>query len=258
MLASLTINNSVLYSYNVKSKMFLSVVCSIVAIFLTTLEPLLLMFCFSFCYALLMKRYRVLVVSYFFMLLMMFISLGCVHLVGIYVPAMKESAQLSKLALPFLRGACVMNVVIPLTLTIRMQNLLTTLQTLHLPFIIYLPGAVMIRFVPTFINDVKQVFEAMKIRGFEFTLKNIFSHPLLLIRLSFTPLVFMSLRSSEDLGIASELKGIGMRNHCNFKNQSLHTKDYYLMLLSLFICIFSLYLEHVSGGNFISMKGGHP
>lgn len=177
MLASLTVNNSVLYKYNVKSKMLLSVILSICALFMTKFEPLFLMFVVTLGYALLMQRYRILFVSYMFMTVVMIISMTCVNVIAIYLPMVKDSADFTKLAVPFMRGACVMNVVMPLTLTIRMQNLLTTLQNLHLPFMIYLPGAVMIRFVPTFINDIKQVFEAMKIRGFEFSLKNILKHP---------------------------------------------------------------------------------
>ena len=38
---------------------------------------------------------------------------------------------------------------------------------------------------------------------------NAFRHPVLLIRLVFTPLLFRSLKTSEELGIAAELKGLG-------------------------------------------------
>lgn len=237
--------------------MLLSVILSICALFMTKFEPLFLMFVVTLGYALLMQRYRILFVSYMFMTVVMIISMTCVNVIAIYLPMVKDSADFTKLAVPSMRGACVMNVVMPLTLTIRMQNLLTTLQNLHLPFMIYLPGAVMIRFVPTFINDIKQVFEAMKIRGFEFSLKNILKHPFLLIRLSFSPLVFMSLRSSEDLGIACELKGIGQNKHCNMKNQCLHRRDYSLIALAVIVCAASLYLEYACGGSFIN-KAGHP
>ncbi|MGN0901848.1 MAG: energy-coupling factor transporter transmembrane component T family protein, partial [Succinivibrio sp.] len=150
-----------------------------------------------------------------------------------------------------------MNAVLPLTLTIRVQHLLTTLSNMHLPFIIYLPGAVMIRFVPSFIKDIKQIFESMKIRGFEFTVKNIFFHPILLIRMSFSPLVFMALRSSEDLGIACELKGIGNHSQVNMKKQSLHTKDYALMATVLVICFLCVFIQFTQTGELVKMAG-HP
>lgn len=67
----------------------------------------------------------------------------------------------------------------------------------------------------------------------------------------------MSLRSSEDLGIACELKGIGQNKHCNMKNQFLHRRDYSLIALAVIVCAASLYLEYVCGGSFIN-KAGHP
>lgn len=257
MLVSLTVRNSYLHSFNVKSKMFLSIACSITALTLSSFYPLCLLFVLTISYAMLMKRYRVLMVSYFFMALVMVISYMCIGVIALYIPQVKESAQLSLMSVPFLRGACVMNAVLPLTLTIRVQDLLTTLSNMHLPFIIYLPGAVMIRFVPAFIKDIKQIFEAMKIRGFEFTLKNILFHPVLLIRMSFSPLVFMSLRSSEDLGIACELKGIGNNSQVNMKKQSLHTKDYALMSIALIVCIVCICMQYKITGSLIKMAG-HP
>lgn len=64
----------------------------------------------------------------------------------------------------------------------------------------------------------------------------------------------MSLRSSEDLGIACELKGIGQNKHCNMK---MHRRDYSLIALAVIVCAASLYLEYVCGGSFIN-KAGHP
>ncbi len=133
MLASLTVNNSVLYKYNVKSKMLLSVICSICALFMTKFEPLLLMFVVTLSYSLLMQRYRILFVSYMFMTVVMLISMTCVNIIAIYLPMVKDSADFTKLAVPFMRGACVMTVVLPLTLTLTKQNLFTPLHTQQLP-----------------------------------------------------------------------------------------------------------------------------
>ena len=249
-------NLSPLHKFDVKSKMIFAVLCSIVALFLTQFIPLIILFTVTFIYALNMRRYKVLTVSYLFFVGVMLLSVFCVSLLVNFFPQFKDSASIDKLAMPFLRGASVMNVVMPMALTIRVQSLLTTLQNMHLPFVIYLPGAVMIRFVPSFINDIKQVFEAMKIRGFEVSLKNIVRHPLLLIRLTFTPLVFMSLRTSEDLGVAAELKGIGVGTLCTYKRIELKRRDYCLIALGFILCITCLVLEYVTGGTFYGSMHG--
>ncbi|MEA1868535.1 MAG: hypothetical protein U9N19_10635 [Thermodesulfobacteriota bacterium] len=43
----------------------------------------------------------------------------------------------------------------------------TALKSLRLPLFLYLPAVVMIRFIPSFINDIKQVTEVLKIRGYK-------------------------------------------------------------------------------------------
>lgn len=66
----------------------------------------------------------------------------------------------------------------------------------------------MLRFIPTFLNDIKQVGETLKIRGYRMTMGGVLRHPVMMLRLLFTPLLFRSLRTSEELGVAAELKGL--------------------------------------------------
>ena len=247
---------SILHRFDVKSKMVFALLCSLVALFLTRPLPLLTLFVVTLIYALCMRRYKVLLVSYLFFIGVMLLSVFCVSLLVSFYPQFKDSARIDSLAMPFLRGASVMNAVMPMALTIRVQSLLTTLQNLHLPFVIYLPGAVMIRFVPSFIHDIKQVFEAMKIRGFEVNVKNVLTHPVLLTRLCFTPLVFMSLRTSEDLGVAAELKGIGSGNLCTYKRMRLKKRDIALIVFSVILIGTCLVFEYISGGSFYGSMHG--
>ena len=67
----------------------------------------------------------------------------------------------------------------------------------------------MIRFIPTFYNDLKQINEALRIRGYRVSWKQFLLHPALSMRFVTTPLLYRSLKSSEELGIAAELKGLG-------------------------------------------------
>lgn len=242
--------DSLLHSLDVRSKMLLAVCASLTALFLTQPLPLLTLFAVTLIYALHMRRLKVLCTAYLFFVGVMLLSLGCVSLLVHFFPKFKDSMDISTLLLPFLRGSAVMNVVMPMALTIRVQTMLTALKNLHLPFVIYLPGTVMIRFVPAFIADVKQVYEAMKIRGFEPGVGSVLRHPRLVLRLAFTPLVFMSLRTSEDLGVAAELKGIGCGKLRPFHQVQLKKRDYCLMAGSVLLCALCLYLEWYSGGSF--------
>ena len=242
---------SYLHQFDVRSKLFVSISCALTALFLSSLYSLCFLACCTLIYALLMNRVKVLMVSYLFMFLMMFISLSCVKgLILLYPSLDAQSMSSDKVVIPILRGIAAMNAVIPLALTIKIHKLLTALQSFHLPFVIYLPCAIMVRFIPAFINDIKQVFESLKIKGFKLSIKNIVLHPRLFLRLTFVPLVFLTLRTSDDLAIASELKGIGLRQNTCYKQNKFFCKDYTLICVFALLCILSLYLEKVTGGNF--------
>ena len=144
---------------------------------------------------------------------------------------------------------------LPLALTSRIQALLTALKSLRLPFCIYIPGAVMIRFIPTFMNDIRQVAETLKIRGYRLGFGEMFRHPLMMLRLMFTPLLFRSLRTSEELGIAAELKGLEAGGRfVPFRGGAWTRRDTALVLLSVACALLALYCHAVWGGESMGMR----
>ncbi len=197
-----------LYAADTRAKMLVSLLASVATVALSGVEPQGVLFGMSLVYALGLRRFRLLMVGYAALAAMLLVAMGCAFGLSLLLPSMPPFAA-SELAVPFLRMATMLNVILPLAFSCRVQGLLTALKSLRLPFCLYLPAAVMIRFIPTFVNDVRQVAETLKIRGWRMTPWNAFRHPLLMIRLLFTPLLFRSLKTSEELGIAAELKGLG-------------------------------------------------
>lgn len=210
MLASFAIEGAGggLYAADTRAKMLVSLLASVATVALSGVEPQMVLFGMSLVYALSLRRFRLLVIGYAALAAMLLVAMGCAFGLSLLLPSMPPFAA-SELAVPFLRMATMLNVIMPLAFSCRVQGLLTALKSLRLPFCLYLPAAVMIRFIPTFVNDVRQVAETLKIRGWRMTPWNAFRHPLLMIRLLFTPLLFRSLKTSEELGIAAELKGLG-------------------------------------------------
>lgn len=189
-----------------RARMAVSLLASVMTIVISSFEGQAVLFAASLCYVLSIRRYGAVLIAYAVMALMMALATLCTYGLSRLNPAMPFT--FAAIAVPFMRGLVMMNVVLPLALTCRIQELLTALKGLKLPFCIYIPAAVMIRFIPTFMNDVKQVAETLKIRGYELSFGQFCLHPLLMLRLMFTPLLFRSLRTSEELGMAAELKGL--------------------------------------------------
>ncbi|MDY0362618.1 MAG: energy-coupling factor transporter transmembrane component T [Desulforegulaceae bacterium] len=139
---------------------------------------------------------------------MWLLSIGIMRLMHAAVPMVPVTEPL-KMLVPFLRTLVMVNVILALALSSRVQTLLTALKSFRLPVWLYLPSAVMIRFIPSFIKDVRQIHDTMLIRGYSLNPVFILRHPLIGVRLMAAPLIFRALRSSDELGIAAELKGVG-------------------------------------------------
>ena len=187
-----------LHAADTRAKMFVSLLASVATVALSGVEPQMVLFGMSLVYALGMRQFRILLIGYAVLVGMSLLAMGCAFGMSLLIPSMPAFSAVS-LVVPFLRMATMLNVILPLAFSCRVQSLLTALKSLHLPFCLYLPAAVMIRFIPTFLHDAKQVSETLRIRGWRMTPWNAFRHPVLLIRLVFTPLLFRSLKTSEEL-----------------------------------------------------------
>lgn len=197
-----------LAALDARTKVTVSLLASVMTIILNSPEAQGVLFVTSACYAASMRRPLLLLAAYGIVTAMLLMALGCASLVGMAVPAMR-SVTAGSMLVPFLRLMVMVNVILPLAFSTRIQSLLTSLKALHLPFCIYIPMAVMIRFIPTFTADIRQIAEALRLRGFNLSLKQFILHPVLSWRFVSVPLLFRSLKTSEDLGIAAELKGLG-------------------------------------------------
>ena len=134
-------------------------------------------------------------------------AMACVQIMVVFWPELGK-AGLSTFINPFLRVLILVNTVLALAVFSRIQDIMASLKSFGLPFFIYLPAAVMVRFIPEFINDVKLIRESMQIKGFRPGLRFVTLHPFLVIRLLVVPLTIRALRSADTLSVAAELKGM--------------------------------------------------
>ncbi len=247
--------DGILQRLDARSKLAALLLISITTLLLSGPLPLTLLCALTFIFAALLRRPRVLLIAWAFLGLMFLTALTCVQLLIWAAPGMAGDFTFTRLGVPFLRAAAMLNVLIPVALTMNAQKLLGTLKALHLPLAVYLPCAVMIRFIPAFINDVRQIIESMQIRGFELTAANCLRHPVTACRMAFIPLIFLNLRTAEDLGIACELKRIGHGRLTPVSVSRLQGRDYTLMAVFTLVCALCLALEAATG---TLLHGVHP
>ncbi len=250
--SSLKSSSTLLENTNTLAKIGISFLASIITIILSSPESLGFLFLASFCYAFFVPKLKYIFYAYIFASIMYAIANFFGYLMSLITPI---PFNFSALMVPFLRLLIMLNVIMPLAFSTKIQNILTALKSLHLPFIIYLPAAVMIRFIPTFLNDIKQVSETLKIRGYKLSVGETMRHPLTMVRFLFTPLMFRSLKTSEELGIAGELKGMTAKTvMTRYKVEKWNKNDSILLIVTALAVAISILIEIYLG---TEMTGGH-
>lgn len=238
---------SLVYSLDVRTKVAICLSMSFAVVFLTYPFALAFLGIMTLFYVLNLGRYKAIIVCYTAIALMWLIAIGIMRLMHAAIPMIPVTEPL-KMMVPFMRTLIMINTVLALALSSRVQALLTALKSLKLPIWLYIPSAVMIRFIPSFIKDVRQIHETMRIRGYSLNPFFILRHPLTAVRLMAAPLIFRALRSSDDLGVAAELKGVGYGASMNSFRPSFFKKTDALMLLLAFAVL--------TGACFIQIKFG--
>ena len=234
-----------LHAADTRAKMFVSLLASVATVALSGVEPQMVLFGMSLVYALGMRQFRILLIGYAVLVGMSLLAMGCAFGMSLLIPSMPAFSAVS-LVVPFLRMATMLNVILPLAFSCRVQSLLTAQKSLRLPFCLYLPAAVMIRFIPTFLHDAKQVSETLRIRGWRMTPWNAFRHPALLFR---------SLKTSEELGIAAELKGLGYGEGMRpYRKLVWKASDTWLLVAACLVAAAAVLCQHAVG--WAPLEGG--
>ena len=245
--------DTILKHLDTRTKLTLVLATAVLTVAASGAVAQLLLFVVSFIYVLMLRRPGLVGVLYALMVVMMGLAALCAAGLGQVIPGI-AGLSFKALAIPFLRGLSMMNVVIVLAMTTRVEDLLLTLERMRLPFYIFLPTAVMLRFIPTFTQDVKQVWETLKIRGWPVGPAMLTVRPMLSARLAMAPILFRALKSSETLGVAAELKGLGtsertMRND----GKTLTSLDARVLAILVFtiigVVIGEVYFPHVLMGD---------
>ncbi|MDR2368118.1 MAG: energy-coupling factor transporter transmembrane protein EcfT [Deltaproteobacteria bacterium] len=233
-----------------ETRLLMTVAASVSSLAISEPQALALLLSFSALYAVIEIKPKTLLIAYLFMGVMCAVALFCVWAMGFVFPIMRNS-PMSMAISPFLRLGVTMNAILPLALNSRLTDLATALGRLRLPGIVRLPLMVTIRFIPTILNDLVQLREAVGIRfrgrkGFLFWLRR----PLTWWRVFFQPLIVRLIRSADELAMAAELKGLEPGTDFGRAPRPFSARDRATMLLAALAVALSGLTQIVVGSAF--------
>lgn len=123
----------------------------------------------------------------------------------------------------------------------KISKLIAALQDIHFPRGITIALAIAIRFFPTLKEEGRIVINSMKMRGLNFNLKSIVTHPILVIENILVPIMIRMTIIADELTVSSITRGIdSSRKRTSYFKNRFKIRDGLLILLFITMAIMAI------------------
>lgn len=134
--------------------------------------------------------------------------------------------------------------------TTKVSEFISSMQKSNIPRYIIIPISVVFRYIPSVVEEIKSITNAMKMRGFGLTVKSL-KNPLKLIEFYMVPILISAVKTADELSAASLTRGLSNpepRTH--LIEVRLNKLDY--TLLAITFIGFGIYVYNFLGGVLIA------
>lgn len=129
----------------------------------------------------------------------------------------------------------------------KVSEFISAMEKSNVPKDIIIPLSVVFRYIPSIIEEIKSITNAMKMRGFGLTVKS-FKNPLKLIEFYMVPILISAVKTSDDLSAASLTRGLSNpKKRTHLVDTEFSKLDYSLLLIS--VIGFLIYVFYFIGGH---------
>lgn len=136
--------------------------------------------------------------------------------------------------------------------TTYMDDLMVSLQRIHLPQAVTIPLVVMFRYIPTLRIEYGMIRDTMKIRGICDTAWKKITHPIATIEYILIPLLMRCLKVTDELAASGTTRGLELEAKRYALNRIYFSwQEYAVIILCTAFLGFLLFLDHTSIGEII-------
>ena len=132
--------------------------------------------------------------------------------------------------------------------TTKVSELIAAMYSLKIPRSITITFAMVLRFFPTFSEEIHNIYDAMRLRGIALSWKNVFTRPMLILEAIAIPIVMRSASIAEELSASAVTRGIdNPAQRTSFIQLKVHAKDWMVLcfflvaFVVLFFCKYQIY-----------------
>ncbi|WP_407375565.1 energy-coupling factor transporter transmembrane component T [Methanobrevibacter sp.] len=93
-------------------------------------------------------------------------------------------------------------------ITTKVSEFIASMEKSNIPKDISIPISVIFRYIPSVIEEIRSITNAMKMRGFGLTVKSL-KNPLKLIEFYMIPILISAVKTADELSAASLTRGLG-------------------------------------------------
>lgn len=217
---------------DMRTKLAVSLAASSTSIFMNDWRLLVALNVLTFVYVLNLRRIKPVAAIYAATAMMLGIAFcfipAFVWLLGCLAPLLPEQlgAGFSRLGsilgeqgfatvlLPFLRISVSMNVFLAFGLTFDNQEFISVMRKMRLARIIFIPLMICCRFVPSFVDDIRQLYESLRVRRRKMNFLSLVTAPMSFLRYVVIPVCVRTLRIADNLVLMCEVRRIGCTDRC--------------------------------------------
>ena len=91
--------------------------------------------------------------------------------------------------------------------TTKVSEFISSMERSNIPRNIIIPVSVVFRYIPSVLEEIKSITDAMKMRGFGLNIKS-FKNPLKLIEFYMIPILISAVKTADELSAASLTRGL--------------------------------------------------
>ncbi|WHH60327.1 energy-coupling factor transporter transmembrane component T [Petroclostridium sp. X23] len=124
--------------------------------------------------------------------------------------------------------------------TTQMKDIVVVLtEKCKVPFKYAFMFVTSLRFIPTFMEEMDQILQAQKSRGYDSDTRNPFKKLFIIIPLAI-PLLISSVKKAEKMAISMEVRGFGAGPRSHYNQVDMKTKDYAVIICLIAITFISI------------------
>lgn len=123
------------------------------------------------------------------------------------------------------------------------DDLITSLQNMHIPKGFTITVAVVFRYIPTIGREFRNINNTMKMRGIAFNAKNLFFQPGRTMEYALVPLIMRSIKVADDLSASAMTRGLDLQTkRTSYREVRLHLHDFLITVLFVALILVGRYL----------------